>query len=134
MGQRVIYVFGYCHLPALALALATLERPSVVTCLACTCWDTLKGFEKNLSIFRNVDFLVAFMTGVTYYFELEIEIQGFIFGGIWQVWVTFFITCQNLCLESPFDFSRSVGFLDSFNLQARVTLLQNNVGSGWKDC
>ena len=91
-----------------------------------------------MSIFRNVDFLVAFMTGVTYYFELEIEIQGFIFGGIWQVLVTFFITCQNLCLESPFDFSRSalrsVDFLDSFNLQARVTLLQNNVGSGWKDC
>ena len=114
-------LFGYCHLPALALALATLERPSVVTCLACTRWDTLKGFEKNLSIFRNVDFLVAFMTGVTYYFELEIEIQGFIFGGIWQVLVTFFITCQNLCLESPFDFSRSVDFLDSFNLQARVT-------------
>ena len=45
---------------------------------------TLKGFEKNLSIFRNVNFLVvAFMMGVIYYFELEMKMQGFIFGGIW---------------------------------------------------
>merc|ERR1712203_432553 len=35
-------------------------------------------------------------------------------------------------LESPFDFFRSVDFLNSFNLQARVTLFQSNVG--WKDC
>merc|ERR1712086_166247 len=36
------------------------------------------------------------------------------------------------CLGSPFDFFRSVDFLNSFNLQARVTLFENNVG--WKDC
>ena len=46
---------------------------------------TLKGFEKNLSIFRNVNFLVAFMTGVIYYFELErVHIWRYLasFGGI----------------------------------------------------
>ena len=41
-----------------------------------------------------------------------------------------YITCRT-CL-SPFDFFRSVDFLNSFNLQARGTLFQSNVG--WKDC
>ena len=44
---------------------------------------TLKGFEKISSIFRNVNFLVvAFMTGVIYYFEIEMKMLVFIVGGI----------------------------------------------------